>query len=187
MLSGHKFLALSGFSLIAAAYGLARFSWGLQLPAVIRDIPMSSTLVGALSAASFAAYGVASVIASLCTARTGPQLPSLLAGVFAIIGLAILAKASGPLWLLAGVICGGVSSGLVSPPMAEAVNRDVAPAQRPGVNTVINAGTGGGIIVSALAVLLMPGQWREIWLLFAAIAVVPTLMAMRAMPAGASG
>ncbi|MDK1251885.1 hypothetical protein QMS78_05155 [Cronobacter dublinensis] len=72
MLSGHKFLALSGFSLIAAAYGLARFSWGLQLPAVIRDIPMSSTLVGALSAASFAAYGVASVIASLCSAYRAP-------------------------------------------------------------------------------------------------------------------
>nr|TWR33207.1 hypothetical protein FQY85_15450 [Cronobacter turicensis] len=40
MLSGHKFLALSGFSLIAAACGLARFSWGLQLPDVIRDIPV---------------------------------------------------------------------------------------------------------------------------------------------------
>ncbi|EOW6802556.1 MFS transporter [Cronobacter muytjensii] len=187
MLSGHKFLALSGFSLIAAAYGLARFSWGLQLPAVIRDIPMSSTLVGVLSAASFAAYGVASVVASLCTARTGPRLPSLLAGLFAIVGLLILARSPGPLWLLVGVICGGVSSGLVSPPMAEAVNRNVAPPQRPGVNTVINAGTGGGIIVSALAVLLMPGQWRDIWLLFAAVAVVPTLMAMRAMPAGATG
>ncbi|EKM6429266.1 hypothetical protein ACLE0P_000316 [Cronobacter sakazakii] len=46
MLSGHQFLALSGFSLIAAACGLARFSWGLQLPEVIRDIPMSSTRVG---------------------------------------------------------------------------------------------------------------------------------------------
>ncbi|EGT4351101.1 hypothetical protein DOX58_11030 [Cronobacter sakazakii] len=48
MLSEHQFLALSGFSLIAAACGLARFSWGLQLPEVIRDIPMSSTRVGAL-------------------------------------------------------------------------------------------------------------------------------------------
>ncbi|ELY4543486.1 hypothetical protein SMZ99_002629 [Cronobacter sakazakii] len=46
MLSEHQFLALSGFSLIAAACGLARFSWGLQLPEVIRDIPMSSTRVG---------------------------------------------------------------------------------------------------------------------------------------------
>ncbi|ELY3455910.1 hypothetical protein SMY44_000179 [Cronobacter sakazakii] len=46
MLSGHQFLALSGFSLIAAACGLARFSWGLQVPEVIRDIPMSSTRVG---------------------------------------------------------------------------------------------------------------------------------------------
>ncbi|WP_226991900.1 MFS transporter [Cronobacter condimenti] len=183
----YTFLALSGFSLIAAAYGLARFSWGLLLPAVIRDIPMSSTLIGALSAASFAAYGVASVVASLCTARTGPKLPALLAGLFAITGLIILAKASGPLWLLVGVVFGGVSSGLVSPPMAEAVNRNVAQAQRPGINTVINAGTGGGIIFSALAVLLMPGQWREIWLIFAAVAVVPTLMALRAMPAGASG
>ncbi|ELY4722356.1 hypothetical protein ACUW6V_000123 [Cronobacter sp. 153480017-3] len=48
MLSGHQFLALSGFSLIAAACGLARFSWGLQLPEVIRDVSMSTTLVGAL-------------------------------------------------------------------------------------------------------------------------------------------
>ncbi|ELY4373948.1 hypothetical protein SMZ28_004253 [Cronobacter sakazakii] len=48
MLSEHQFLALSGFSLIAAACGLTRFSWGLQLPEVIRDIPMSSTRVGAL-------------------------------------------------------------------------------------------------------------------------------------------
>ncbi|EOU9598513.1 hypothetical protein ACOJEY_000521 [Cronobacter sakazakii] len=48
MLSEHQFLALSGFSLIAAACGLAHFSWGLQLPEVIRDIPMSSTRVGAL-------------------------------------------------------------------------------------------------------------------------------------------
>ena len=48
LLSEHQFLALSGFSLIAAACGLTRFSWGLQLPEVIRDIPMSSTRVGAL-------------------------------------------------------------------------------------------------------------------------------------------
>ncbi|PQV85192.1 hypothetical protein CDT99_14475 [Cronobacter sakazakii] len=48
MLSEHQFLALSGFSLIAAACGLTRFSWGLPLPEVIRDIPMSSTRVGAL-------------------------------------------------------------------------------------------------------------------------------------------
>ncbi|WP_105574820.1 hypothetical protein [Cronobacter sakazakii] len=47
MLSEHQFLALSGFSLIAAACGLARFSWGLQLPEVIRDVSMSTTLVGA--------------------------------------------------------------------------------------------------------------------------------------------
>ncbi|EKK5219778.1 hypothetical protein PN551_001228 [Cronobacter sakazakii] len=47
MLSEHQFLALSGFSLIAAACGLPRFSWGLQLPEVIRDVSMSTTLVGA--------------------------------------------------------------------------------------------------------------------------------------------
>lgn len=145
MLSGHQFLALSGFSLIAAAYGLARFSWGLQLPEVIRDIPMSSTLVGALSALSFAAYGLASVASSLCTARTGPRLPALLAGLFAILGLVVLSQASGPLWLAVGVIFAGISSGLVSPPMAEAVNRDVTPPKRPGVNTVINAGTVGAL------------------------------------------
>ncbi|EOL8969947.1 hypothetical protein [Cronobacter dublinensis] len=63
MLSGHKFLALSGFSLIAAAYGLARFSWGLQLPAVIRDIPMSSTLDGVGPKMALGIFGALALVA----------------------------------------------------------------------------------------------------------------------------
>lgn len=187
MLAGNKLLALTGFALIAAAYGLARFSWGLLLPTIMPDIRLSLSLAGTLSSASFAAYCVAIVFASVCTARTGPRLPALLAGLFAMAGMGVIALSHSPGGLMAGVICAGLSTGLVSPPMAEAVNRRVMESQRPVVNTVINAGTGGGIIFSSLAVLALTDNWRVIYVCFMLATLIPTLLALKVIPGGASG
>ena len=49
-------LALTGFSLIAVTYGMARFSWGLMLPAISAEIPFNPQQAGMLSACSFVAY-----------------------------------------------------------------------------------------------------------------------------------
>lgn len=187
MLAGNKLLALTGFALIAAAYGLARFSWGLLLPAIMQDVRLSLSLAGTLSSASFAAYCVAIVFASVCTARTGPRLPALLAGLFAMAGMGVIALSHSAGGLMAGIICAGLSTGLVSPPMAEAVNRRVMESQRPVVNTLINAGTGGGIIFSSLAVLALTDNWRTIYFCFTLATLIPTLLVLKAIPGGASG
>lgn len=187
MPAGNKRLALTGFLLIAAAYGLARFSWGLLLPGIRQDIPLSLSVAGTLASASFAAYCVAVIFASVCTAKTGPRFPSLLAGLCAVAGTAIIAFSHGAAGLMAGVICAGLSAGLVSPPMAEAVNRNVASGEQPVVNTIINAGTGGGVIFSALAVLALTDNWRATYLFFACVSLIPTLLALKTLPAGASG
>lgn len=183
MLYGYRFFSLTGFLLIAVAYGLARFSWGLMLPDIMHDMRLSLSLAGTLSAASFAAYSVAILFSPACTALTGPRASALLAGLFAIAGMVTIAMANGTLWLMIGVICAGISTGLVSPPLAEAVSRQVAENQRPVVNTVINAGTGGGIILSALAVLMLTGSWRITYLSFALFALIPVLMVLKTIPA----
>ncbi len=182
MLSGNRIFALTGFSLIAASYGLARFSWGLMLPDIITDMRISLSLAGTLSACSFAAYCVGILYSTLYTSRTGPRFPALLAGVFAMAGMTALALSHSALLLALGCICAGLSSGLVSPPLAEAVKRKVAKAQQPVVNTVINAGTGGGIILSALTVFVLTDNWRTTYLLFTLFALIPTLSVLKTVP-----
>ena len=49
-------IAGTGFSLIAVTYGMARFSWGLMLPAISAEIPFNPQQAGMLSACSFVAY-----------------------------------------------------------------------------------------------------------------------------------
>ncbi len=50
--------------------------------------------------------------------------------------------------------------------------------------TVVNAGTGVGALVSGPVALLLADQWRTAWALFAAIAVMITIGVARAVPSG---
>lgn len=49
-------LGVTGFSLIAVTYGMARFSWGLMMPAVMQEIPFSIHLAGIVTACSYISY-----------------------------------------------------------------------------------------------------------------------------------
>ncbi|CAJ0995195.1 MFS transporter [Sodalis praecaptivus] len=155
-------LGLTGFALIAVTYGMARFAWGLMLPAVMRDIPFSPRLAGVISACGFAAYCLAVIGASVVSPRCGPRLPAMAAALCAAAGLLILAASSSPAMLAAGLFIAGLSPGLASPSLAAAVGRRVAVPQQPRVNTIINVGTGAGIILSVPVLLFLPGGWRRL-------------------------
>ncbi|WP_128086687.1 YbfB/YjiJ family MFS transporter, partial [Pantoea deleyi] len=81
MRSATRALAVTGFSLIAVTYGMARFSWGLILPAVAADIPFSPQQAGVLSACSFVAYCLTILTAAALAARYGARLTALLAAL----------------------------------------------------------------------------------------------------------
>ncbi|MCU5772559.1 MFS transporter [Erwiniaceae bacterium BAC15a-03b] len=175
-------LGITGFSLIAVTYGMARFSWGLMLPAVASDIPFSSRLAGVISACSFAAYCLAIIAASLLTARYGARLPAALAALCAAGGLLLLALAFSPAMLAAGLFIAGLSSGLASPALAAAVNRMIAAQQQPQVNTMINAGTAAGIILSVPLLQWLPGGWRVACIVFSIMALACLLPVLRYLP-----
>lgn len=65
-------LALTGFSLIAVSYGMARFAWGLMLPDVRLDIAFTPQLAGILSGCSFIAYCIAILVAPRLSVWAGP-------------------------------------------------------------------------------------------------------------------
>ncbi|WP_025424512.1 MFS transporter [Sodalis praecaptivus] len=177
-------LGLTGFALIAVTYGMARFAWGLMLPAVVRDIPFSPRLAGVISACGFVAYCLAVIGASVVSPRCGPRLPAMAAALCAAAGLLILAASSSPAMLAAGLFIAGLSPGLASPSLAAAVGRRVAVPQQPRVNTIINAGTGAGIILSVPVLLFLPGGWRAACLLFGGVALACLAPIAGYLPAG---
>ncbi|QZY90817.1 MFS transporter [Pantoea dispersa] len=177
-------LTLSGFMLIAVTYGLARFAWGMMMPQVAQQISFSPRASGMLAACSYLAYCLATPGATLLLARWGVRSTAILAALTAMLGLLLLA-AAGSVWLIAGgLFIAGLGAGLASPALASAVSRKIDASRQTAANTLINAGTGAGIIVSVPIFMLMPGGWRAACCCFAALALISLLLARYCLPAG---
>lgn len=175
-------LGITGFSLIAVTYGMARFAWGLMMPEVMHDIPFTPRVSGVLSACSFAAYCVAVLIAPMMTARAGPRFPAAVAALCAALGLLIIAFALSPLMLAVGLFIAGMSAGLASPALASAVSQRIEAEQQPQMNTVINAGTSMGIMLSVPILYWLPGGWRVACGVFAMLALICLMPIWRQLP-----
>ena len=117
-MSPSRSLGATGFALIAVCYGFARFAFGLFLPRIGADMPLSSTLVGLISGGAFLTYCVAVILSAWLTERVGARYVALGAALIAAVGMAGIALATSPAWLAGAVMLAGSSTGLVSPPLA---------------------------------------------------------------------
>lgn len=175
-------LAAAGLALIAVSYGLARFAYGLFLPAFRSEFALSASGAGAIAASSTLAYCVGAAIATLWTARLGARVLAVAAGTCATVGMAAVALAPDAVVLTAGVLIAGASTGLASPPLAHAIAARVEPTGRDRVQAIVNAGTGAGVLLSGPVALMAQEQWRLAWAAFAAIAAVVTIWVALAVP-----
>jgi predicted MFS family arabinose efflux permease len=173
----------AGIGVVAVAYGLARYGYGLLLPDMRASFGLSSGVLGLIAAGAYAAYLVAVAAAGLLSARFGPRLVVAAGGGLAIAGMGVVAAASGPGMLAAGVFVAGASGGLVFPPFGDVVADRLPPERRSRAMAAISSGTGWGVLVAAPVALLAGGAWRSAWLAFVALAALATLWAARALPA----
>jgi len=182
---GIAWLVAPGLSLIAVTYGLARFAYGLFLPDMREAFDLSPSLLGVIGAGSYLGYCVAVVLALLYTTRTGPRLMAVAAGAVAVVGMAVVASAPAA-WVLAlGILLAGSSTGLASPPMGEAVERSIQKGLQDRANALINCGTSVGVALSGPTALLLTGQWRIAWAVFALVGLAVLTWNAAVMPRGA--
>ena len=175
-------LVAPGLALIAVTYGLARFAYGLFLPEIREAFDLSPSLLGFIGAGSYVGYCVAVVISLVYTSRVGPRLMAIGAGAMAVTGMAVVAG-SPVAWVLAlGILVGGSSTGLASPPMGEAVARSIRPSLQDRANALINCGTSVGVALSGPAALLLSGQWRLAWTAFALVGLAVLVWNAAVMP-----
>ncbi|WP_258933279.1 MFS transporter [Nesterenkonia pannonica] len=84
--------------------------------------------------------------------------------------------------LTLGVALGGLSTGIVSPPLAHAVALRVPRVRRDRTQAIVNSGTGLGVALSAPVALLTLEHWRSAWLAFSLAALIVTLWAAFSVP-----
>lgn len=180
-------LTAAGASLIAACYGLARFAYGLFLPAFREAFALDAATAGLIASASYTAYCVGILAATALTPRVGARPVAVTAGALATAGCAMIAATPSALVLGVGVAVAGSSTGVASPPLARAVSEHVTAARQDRVQTLVNAGTGVGVMVSGPVALLTQEQWRTGWWIFTALAALVTLWIWRTVPAGRQG
>ncbi|MCE8025219.1 MFS transporter [Billgrantia aerodenitrificans] len=175
-------MAALGSGVIAITYGLARFVFGLFLPAMRDELTISSSMAGVIGALPFLSFVFAILAAPWVTQRLGVRRAGVAAAALAGGGLMTIALAPSSLLLAVGVLICGISTGLSSPAMAEAVSRVVPGRLRGRVNATINAGTSVGIALAMPAVLIWAEAWRSAYIGFAALAAMGALAAYLFLP-----
>ena len=176
------FLVGAGTALIACCYGFARFAYGLFTPVFGDVFALDGALTGVIGAGSYIGYCAAIVLSLVLTERIGARRVAVLAGVVATVGLSIIAAAPSAWALALGVLIAGCSTGIASPPLAAAVAQFVSSDKADRAQTVVNGGTGIGVVLSAPVALLLLDQWRAAWAVYAILAAAVTIWVARSVP-----
>lgn len=175
-------VALLGSAVIAVTYGLARFVFGLFLPAMRADLGIDPATAGIIGALPFASYVAAILVAPRLSQGLGLRYAAVLTVGCAGAGLLGIAHAPGPVVLGLGVVICGISTGLSSPIMADAVHALVAPAWHGRVNAAINASTSLGVAVAPVTMALFGAAWRPAYDTFAVLAALAMVAAFVFLP-----
>ncbi len=164
----------SGLAVVAVAFGLSRYGYGLLLPEMRSSLDLGLGALGVIGAGSYAGYLLASLVAPRLVARWGLRATVLLGGAAATAGMLLCAAATGVFTLGAGVTVAGASAALVWPPYIAAVETHVTAGRRSRAHGLINSGTAYGVAVAGPLSLLAGSSWRTVWIVFAVLAVVVT-------------
>jgi len=174
--------AALGAGLIAVAYGLARFAFGLFVPPIRAELGLTPDVVGIVGSLAFVSFILASLVAPLIADRLGARNAAVLAGSFALGGLLLISQAQDATMLGAGVFACGLCTGMMMPALSSAVQVVVSPGLQDRVNAVMNAGTSVGVFLSVPAVLFLAGAWRSAYISFAVLAGIGMVAAWLLIP-----
>jgi len=173
----------SGVAVIAVAFGLARYGYGLLLPDIRADLGFDTTTAGMISSGAYVSYLVANTVVVPLTARTGPRVPIAVAMATAGGGMALIATSTSTTQFAVGVLVAGLSAGFAFPPYGDIASASIPEDRRNLAWAAISSGTGWGVLVAGPVAIVSGTSWRSVWWLFAGVALFVGVVATWAAPA----
>lgn len=161
--------SVSGTALIAVTYGLVRLAYGLVLPDVQADLHLGATGAGWISAGASVLYCLGAVVGFLLASRY-PRSLVVLAAATAGTGSAGVAASGTSAVFGAAAVLASAGAGLASPALVRLVARNVRSGAVARTQTIVNAGTGPGLVVAGVLALLLLPDWRAAWVIGAVCA-----------------
>ncbi|MHA7288016.1 MFS transporter [Arthrobacter sp. MDT3-44] len=170
---------VAAVALIAATYGLARFGYGLFLPSFSVSFALTPMIAGLLSSGASVTYCISAALGFRYAPRH-PRFTTILAGCTASLGSGGIAAAQGTISFSSGVLLAGMGAGFASPALVELVQRNAAPARQNRLQSVVNSGTGFGVVAAGALALQLGASWRAAWILIAVIIITAMVGVLRA-------
>ncbi|MFC8923251.1 MFS transporter [Cellulosimicrobium sp. NPDC057127] len=170
-------LLVAGTALIAATYGLVRFAYGLYLPDVEHDLGLDVAAAGLVSGGASVVYCVGALVGFLAAGRHARALvvAAALGAAVGALGMA-LAPSAGAFAVFA--VASSSGAGLASPALVAVLQRDPRTRGRPRAQTVVNSGTGPGVVAAGVLALVLLPHWRAAWVVAAAVALVAGVLVL---------
>ncbi|MET1412265.1 MFS transporter [Roseibium sp. HPY-6] len=178
-MKSYVFVAI-GACVISLTYGV-RFAFGQFLPTIQFEFQLDHQHTAHLASSVYAGTCIALLAAAYLTERFGPRMTVALAMVFGTLGATMVSGATTSAGLTVSLLLIGISSGLSIPPLIAGVTVSCA-CYRDRAVSIINAGTGIGIVAASATALFFTDSWRECFFVFALISVLVSLAACFTVP-----
>lgn len=155
-------VGIAGGAVMGVAFGMARYAYGLTLPAIRAALDVPELVLGLIGSSTFGGFLLSLLITPSLARWKGPRAPTTIGGVSAAVGCALVAVAPAPGVLALGALIAGSAAGWVWAPYSTIVAAVADPLQRPRLLAGIATGAAAGLVaVGALA--LVVESWRWLW------------------------
>ena len=168
----------------ASALGLARFAYGLLLPAMREDLHWTLAEAGGVATANGLGYLVGSLGTAGIVRHWGTRVSFRAAMVLTAVSLAATASSNAYPAVLAARALSGIAGAVVFITGGVIASRLAARADSSYPITVYFAGAGAGIAVSGAAIPAAGQHWRLVWLGLAAAGALATVVSWTAASTG---
>ncbi|MCG5213593.1 YbfB/YjiJ family MFS transporter [Streptosporangium soli] len=164
----------------ASALGLARFAYGLLLPAMRDDLHWTLSEAGTMSTANGLGYLLGALLTAVAVRRMGAAATFRWGMILIAVSLAATAASDHILALLATRAAAGVAGAAVFITGGVIASRIAMRAASDSPITIYFAGTGLGIVFSGVTIPPLAEHWRPAWLGLSVAAALATLISWRA-------
>ena len=128
-------------------------------------------MAGFISSGASVIYCLGAVLGFFIASRH-PRLLIFLAGLSASLGAVGMAASQHTATFALFAVVSSAGAGLASPALVTVVGRNVAAGDNDRSQTIVNAGTGPGLVAAGIAALVLLPDWRLAWFLVAALTLV---------------